>query len=150
MMTNVDLENMADKLGLPIVGVFSKDELIGDDKAPRQIGSYYINMQDSTEGNGTHWIFAKIFESGHGLYFDSFGFSPPIAVQEFLKPFKPYAVNKRDIQDYNSDNCGRFCLLCDYYTPKYDDYGDFLELWSDNTKENDKIVHKLLKDLLNK
>ena len=75
MMTNVDLENMADKLGLPIVGVFSKDELIGDDKAPRQIGSYYINMQDSTEGNGTHWIFAKIFESGHGLYFDSFGFS---------------------------------------------------------------------------
>ena len=62
MMTNVDLENMADKLGLPIVGVFSKDELIGDDKAPRQIGSYYINMQDSTEGNGTHWIFAKIFE----------------------------------------------------------------------------------------
>ena len=150
MMTNVDLENMADKLDLPIVGVFSKDELIGDDKAPRQIGSYYINMQDSTEGNGTHWIFAKIFESGHGLYFDSFGFSPPIAVQEFLKPFKPYAVNNRDIQDYNSDNCGRFCLLCDYYTPKYDDYGDFLELWSDNTKENDKIVHKLLKDLLNK
>jgi len=147
MMTNIDLENMADKLGLPIVGVFSKDELV-DGHKPRQVGSYYINMQDSSKGNGTHWIFAKIFESGHGLYFDSFGFSPPIAVQEFLKPFKPYAVNTRDIQDYDSDNCGRFCLLCDYHTPHYDTYNNFLELWSDDKKRNDKILKELLNKIL--
>jgi hypothetical protein len=149
MMTNVDLENMADKLGLPIVGVFSKDELINDDKAPRQIGSYYVNMQDSTEGNGTHWIFIKIFKSGHGLYFDSFGFPSPKAVEIFLKPFKPYAYNNREIQDYDSDNCGRFCLCADALVKEYDTYNDFLEIWSNNTKENDKIVHKILNDLLN-
>ena len=149
MMTNVDLENMADRLGLPIVGVFSKDELINDDKAPRQIGSYYVNMQDSTKGNGTHWIFIKIFKSGHGLYFDSFGFPSPKAVESFLKPFKPYAYNNREIQDYDSDNCGRFCLCTDALVKEYDDYDKFLEIWSNSTKENDKIVHKILNDLLN-
>lgn len=148
-MTNVDLENMADRLGLPIVGVFSKDELINDDKAPRQIGSYYVNMQDSTKGNGTHWIFIKIFKSGHGLYFDSFGFPSPKAVESFLKPFKPYAYNNREIQDYDSDNCGRFCLCTDALVKEYDDYDKFLEIWSNSTKENDKIVHKILNDLLN-
>jgi hypothetical protein len=149
MLTNVDLENMADKLGLPIVGVFSKDELIGDERAPRQIGSYYINMQDSDKGDGTHWIFIKIFDSGHGLYFDSFGFPSPKAVETFLKPFKPYAYNNREIQDYNSDNCGRFCLCCDAFVKEYDAYNDFLEIWSNDTKANDKIVHKIINDLLN-
>jgi hypothetical protein len=149
MMTNIDLENMAYKLGLPLVEVVSKDELVNGHK-PRQVGSYYINMQDSTKGNGTHWVFAKIFESGHGLYFDSFGFSPPIAVQEFLKPFKPYAVNNRDIQDYYSENCGRFCLCADALVKEYDDYNNFLEIWSNNKKDNDKILSKILNDLLNK
>jgi len=150
MMTNIDLEDMANKLKLPIVGVFSKDELV-QGRAPREIGSYYINMQDSDKGNGTHWVFAKIFESGHGLYFDSFGFHPPISVQEFLKPFKPYAINNRDIQDYYSQNCGRFCILCDYYTDKYDDYEKFLECWSDDKKNNDhklkNMIHKILHNI---
>jgi hypothetical protein len=147
MLTNIDLENMANKLNLPIVGVFSKNELPSGLK-PRQIGSYYINMQDNDKGDGTHWIFAKIFDSGHGLYFDSFGFEPPIAIQEFLKPFKPFAINKRDIQDYYSDNCGRFCLLCDYHTAHYDEYENFLEMWSDDRKRNDKILNEILRKIL--
>lgn len=147
MMTNIDLENMAHKLNLPIVDVVSKDELIKGNH-PRQVGSYYINMQDSDKGNGTHWIFAKIFEDGNGLYFDSFGFNPPIAVQEFLKPFRPYAINNRDIQDYESQNCGRYCILCDYHTTHYEDYPQFLELWSDDKKRNDKILKELLNKIL--
>ena len=62
MLSNFAIERIASKLDLPIVGVFSKDEL--KDK-PRILGSYYINMMDSdkTDGegnNGSHWIFAKI------------------------------------------------------------------------------------------
>lgn len=148
MMTNIDIENMANKLDLPIVGVFSKDELINGYHKPRQIGSYYINMQDHDKGHGTHWVFAKIFETGHGLYFDSFGFSPPINVQQFLKPCSPYAVNNRDIQDYYSENCGRFCLVCDALVKEYNDYSNFLELWSDDKKRNDKILNELLKKIL--
>ena len=34
------------------------------------------------------------------------------------------------------------------YTDKAD-YDKFLEIWSNSTKENDKIVHKILNDLLN-
>jgi len=145
MLTNIDLENMAHKLNLPIVGVFSKDELPRG-KTPRQVGSYYINMEDSDKGHGTHWIFAKVFESGHGIYFDSFGFPAPIAVQEFLKPFTPYKFSNRDIQDYYSKNCGRYCLCADYHIPHYDDYDHFLEVWSDDKPKNDKILNDFYSD----
>lgn len=149
MMTNIDLENMADRLELPLVGVYSKDELVSGNN-PRQIGNYIINMQSSSDGNGTHWVCATVFRNGKALYFDSFGFPSPIAIQEFLQPFKPYAYNNRDIQDYNSDNCGRFCMACCALVKEYDDYGDFLEMWSNDKKQNDKIVHKIINDLLNK
>ena len=51
-LSNFDLQDLALKYNLPLIGVYSKDEL------PKkiQVGSYYVNMQDSTEGNGTHWI----------------------------------------------------------------------------------------------
>lgn len=147
MLTNIDLENMASRLDLPIVGVFSKDELPKGNQ-PRQIGSYYINMEDHDKGNGTHWIFAKLFDCGNALYFDSFGMPPPISVQEFLKPFKPYAINNRDIQDYYSENCGRYCLICDYHTPQYNDFEQFLCLWSDDKPKNDHILNNMMRKLL--
>ena len=59
MLTNIDLEKMANKLNLPIVGVFSKDEL-PNGLTPRQVGSYYINMQDSTKGKGYLQRYLKV------------------------------------------------------------------------------------------
>ena len=55
-LTNFDLHRLCKRMDLPIVGVFSKDEL---EPIPQQIGTYYINMNDAQEA-GTHFVSFKI------------------------------------------------------------------------------------------
>jgi hypothetical protein len=172
MLTNFDIERIAKKLDLPIVGVFSKNELRGIE---RKVGSYYINLMDDdktdAEGNnGSHWVMAKIYcdsdrddydsdeENNHkicnALYFDAFGFGMPKVVEEFLKPFKPIYCNNREIQNINSTQCGWYCIACDYALEhKQDsetylqDYEKFLEMWSDNPRKNLGILKRFFKPL---
>jgi hypothetical protein len=158
-LTNFELEDIAKSLGLPIVGVFSKDQL----PSKRIVGSYYINLQNSDEGSGTHWVFARIFPCGKAIYYDSFGIAMPIEVEEFLKPFKPIAYSNRQIQDIKSSNCGRYCILTDYFfsyqiKEKIREYKSveerkrncpvdyelyrFLDTWTDDTKKNEHLCIK--------
>lgn len=158
MITNFDIDEIGKSLKLNVVGVFSKDQL----PQKRSIGSYYINMEDHDKGNGTHWVFARIFPNGKAIYFDSFGVQTPEQVRDFLKPFSPFACNIRQIQDIKSDNCGRFCILLDnYFTNEVkigrgrrsvkkkaipynvdELYDDWLNSWSINTMMNDKILRE--------
>ena len=55
-LNNFDLHRLCKRMDLPIVGVFSKDEL---EPIPHQIGTYYINMSDAKEP-GTHFVCFKI------------------------------------------------------------------------------------------
>ena len=148
MLSNKDLEDFEKDMKLPLVGVYCKDEL--PDK--HYVGDYYINLQNHDKGNGTHWTYFKIFDNGDAVYFDPFGMYMPEEVRQFLLPFKPVAVNSREIQDYYSDCCGHFCEACSYYlTYEYDknkstdaNFVDFLSIFSDNTKSNDKILKEYL------
>lgn len=147
MLSNIDIEEICDSLKLPLVGVFSKNKLPRE----RQIGSYYINLQDAEDGNGTHWTWFRIFENGKAVYFDSFGVQLPEDIKEFLKPFAPVPYSNRQIQDIHSSYCGWFCLACDYYftyeakrKDVEEDFDDFLNLFSTNKKANDKIVMDFL------
>ena len=171
MLTNIDIERIARKLDLPIVGVYSKNELLN---LERKVGSYYVNLMDDdktdAEGNnGSHWVMCKIYsdqdrddydgsEDGHkicnALYFDAFGFGMPKAVSSFLKPFKPIYCNNREIQNIDTSQCGWYCIACDYalehmqYSDTYlGDYEKFLEMWSDNPKKNLTILKKFFKPL---
>jgi len=148
-LSNYDILEMGRQMDLNIVGVFSKDRLPKD----YQVGSYYINLENSNEGNGTHWAYAEIFDDGKALYFDPFGTLAPIEVKDWLKPFRPYPTSNRHIQDNNSDKCGYFCLSCDVFFT-YDtkekkslaeNYDDFLNMFSINKKLNDTIVMEYLK-----
>jgi hypothetical protein len=155
MITNFDIQEIAQGLKLPIVGVFSKDRL----PQKRSIGSYYVNMEDHDKGSGTHWVFMRIFPCGSACYFDSFGISPPEQVRDFLKPFAPFPFSNRQIQDFNSENCGRFCILCDYFFThqvkhklKNTDmvaecFDNFLNSWSIDTRLNDKILNERINKL---
>ncbi len=111
-LSNFDIEEICKELKLPIVGVYSKDELERIDKYE---GSYYVNMQDSDDGNGTHWVFMYIDKEGKALYFDSFGIPPPVEIENFLKMFKPFYVNDRQIQDMKSTNCGFYWIALDSF-----------------------------------
>lgn len=148
MLSNFNLEDIAEKMDLDLIGVFSKDTLPNE----RKVGAYIINLQDNDAGGGTHWTAFKIFENGKACYFDSFGLIAPKDVDIFLKPFKPYATNNRHIQDIKSDKCGYFCLaFIDFFNKfnsktndVYDAYDDFLNMFSANQRQNDKIVMELL------
>jgi len=148
MLTNFDLEDIAKNAGLDLIGVFSKDLLPKE----RVVGSYIINLQDSDDGNGTHWVAFKIFPNKKCCYFDSYGLSMPTDVNEFLMPFKPVATNNRAIQDIKSIKCGYFCLSFIEYFNNFDykkkdvfeAFDDYLNCFSNNPKQNDKIVDELL------
>lgn len=147
MLTNFDLEDIAEKDGLDLIGVFSKNLMPKE----RVAGSYIINLQDYEDGDGTHWVACKIFDNKKCCYFDPFGFPAPADVNSFLMPFKPFASNNRTIQDIKSIKCGYFCLAFvkyfnDFNTKNdvYEAYDDWLNCFSNNPKTNDKIVMEML------
>lgn len=163
MLSNFDIEKLCDKLDLPLVGVYQKDELVN---APKTIGSYYINQQSSTDGDGTHWVLAKIYCDedrdtitfgecyAKALYFDPFGLDMAKEVADFLEPFKPIPYNNKQIQSVRTSECGWYCLACDYSLEHYkhkdtylDDYEEFLEHFSENPNKNLERLKKFFKPL---
>jgi hypothetical protein len=146
-LSNLDLEEYARKYRLPLVGVFSKDQL--PDKL--QVGSYYVNMQNSADGDGSHWVLVKVFDKKNALYFDSFGERIPIEVMKFLKHYKPIPYSNREIQDIHSSRCGLYVLACDRYMSTIkrkkmlEQFDDFLNLFVADTKKNDGILIDFLK-----
>jgi hypothetical protein len=163
MLSNFDIERICRKLELPIVGVFSKDRIPNDVK----IGSYYINLQDANDGDGTHWVMFKIYdnddredtskkkkESIGALYFDPFGVDMPKEVASFLKPFKPIPYSNRQIQGLKQEECGWYCIACDYSLEHkqdgetyLEDFHKFISLWSDSASTNLKYLKSLFKPL---
>jgi len=148
MLTNFDLEDIAEKDGLDLIGVFSKNML----PMERIAGSYIINLQNYEDGDGTHWVACKIFPNKKCCYFDPFGFPMPMEINSFLMPFKPVAQSNREIQNIKSVKCGYFCLAFIKYfndfnykkNDVYEAYDDWLNCFSNNSNTNDKIVIEML------
>jgi hypothetical protein len=148
MLTNFDLEDIAEANNFDLIGVFSKNQMPKE----RVMGSYVINLQDAEDGEGTHWVACKIFDNKKCCYFDPFGLPAPPDINSFLMKFKPIASNNRTIQDFKSIKCGYFCLAFIKYFDDFDtkrkdvfeSYDDFLNAFSNNSKVNDKVVMEML------
>lgn len=127
------------KLNQYFDGVYSKDQL----PTLKPTKFYIVNLEDS-DGPGTHWT-AFYYSPTNSIYFDSYGFIAPLDVE---KKIKPYIFNDAEIQDYNSSACGFYCLCFIKFlhnkTNKEEAYKHFLKLFSDKTKQNDKILYELL------
>jgi hypothetical protein len=106
--TNVQLINLAKKIDLPLNAVIYKDLL---DNEPFQDGAYILNMQDSTEGGGTHWIGLYI-KYPDAYYFDSFGVVPPLEVINWCNSnkVKKIIVSYKQIQRSQYGHCGQYTL----------------------------------------
>jgi len=143
-MNNFEIIKLCKKLKLPLIDVLSKDELY---KIPKQNGYYVVNMQNSDRGNGTHWV-AIVKRDDISFYFDSYGFIPPIAIIDFLKPSK-IAYTDNDIQFLTSVQCGYFCIAWGKYMKNsknmLKDYNSFINIFSENEKLNDTILLTILK-----
>jgi len=149
LTSNQELVDLASKWRIPLVGVFSKNEL---PLRPHN-GGWIINLQDDedTVGNplgGTHWT-AFYIEGREAVYFDSFGFPPPLEVITFLKDFKPFPFNNKHIQNVVSGYCGQYCLffiyfMCSQKGPLVKRMNKLCDLFSDDTEKNLTILKKYL------
>ena len=145
MLSNFDLERLAEFYNLPLVAITMKDEL------PEKVedGCYIINLQSSTSGNGTHWL-GLFIHKNNAYYFDSYGAPPSVEIMKFVKKRKGCHMyyNNFIIQDLKSQNCGwyalAFLLWCYSYVLFSKDmknmFNEFVKSFVDDTKENDKIL----------
>lgn len=144
ILSNVDITDFSKYFKLPLVGVFSKDEL----PLKRKDGFYVINMSNH-DVEGSHWTCFGI-EKGRCWYSDSFGMPCPLEVEKFLQNFKPIIYSTKQIQKLDGSFCGWACLLVGYfmYHSKIKDIGsrmqEFLNLFDDvNQSINERIIHSL-------
>ena len=136
---DIQLKEYAKKMGLPLNNILMRDEM----NYLNEEGFYIINL-DNSNGNGTHWT-SLFYHPLNSYYFDSYGFVPPLEVE---KKIRPYIYNDADIQDFNSEACGYYALA--FIKFLYDKsnkevaFRQFLQLFRNNTKENDDILKKYL------
>jgi len=108
-LSNYEIEDVAKHYNLNLIDCCMKDEL-----NKLQNGFYIINLESSTQGNGTHWT-TLIVQPNLAVFCDSFGAPPSVEIKFFVKQRKGIhmAFNNETFQDMKSSNCGFFCLyLC--------------------------------------
>jgi len=158
MLTNIQLEDLCERMDIPLERICFKDQL--KDQKLVYNRSYIINMEDamSEDGDrndGSHWVALQVNKTKNGaifpMYMDSYGSPPPTDVTEFVGKFVPY--NTKDIQSMMADFCGWACCAFLYYINTYPDRtknlnvdsAHFLEMFDDlNTscdfKKNEYIL----------
>lgn len=107
-LTSTDIDNYY-KGNSKYGGWYSKNEL----KTVKPANKFYIvNMQDSTDGNGTHWVCIYNVRPKSCFYFDPFGVYPPDDIVKFMKKTKKECLmSDMEIQKIDSQNCGWYCLF---------------------------------------
>jgi hypothetical protein len=138
--TNLELEDLAKKMKINLVGVFSKDQL----PKSKSVGGYILNLQDNEDGGGTHWVGFTVSSKGPVLYFDSFGLSPPKEVKTFVK--NKVAYNTRHLQDMKSNACGYWVLA--FLKKNFSDieeYDDWVNTFRVTNSQNERWLKTYFK-----
>ena len=142
-LSNYDIDEILKNYKINYNGIYAKNEL------PEKLknGFYVINMQSSMDGNGTHWVCLYKINDGYAQYFDSYGFVPPLDIENKLHK---YDYNDRDIQNINSSSCGYYVIgyikFMNGKTHLKKCFQTFIKMFSDNTKKNEYILDKILYD----
>lgn len=160
LTTNYQLAEACAKYNIPLVGVFSKNDM------PRKIdvGGYIVNLSDSHDEDGkplpgTHWVsfFIERTKRGHmrAVYFDPFGVVPPVSVQRFLASMRPYPYCSFNVQNINSGVCGYYAVEFLWFMSKnrlrYPDvdkrFEMFLDRYSYNPEQNLRLLEGFLQEI---
>jgi hypothetical protein len=110
--TDLELYKLGKKYGLKINDITNKDLL--NQNLPVE-GAYIINLQDSTDGFGSHWTIIELKRYKNkpfALYYDSLGFPPPNDVMRFARRFgaKELTYQTKTIQNMYYGGCGAFVI----------------------------------------
>jgi hypothetical protein len=102
-------------------------------------GFYIINLNGKS-----HWC-ALCNDGGDFYYFDSYGFPGRAEVEEQIGA---YIHSDVQLQDMNSSACGFYCLAwmkwMENEKNKKSAYSNFLKLFTQDTRENEMVLHHLL------
>lgn len=150
MLSNFDIEQLAEYYKVPILGVVMKDEL------PPYVrdGGYIINLQSTTDGNGSHWTALHV-DGKSAFFFDSFGAPPSTEIMDYVKRRHGCHIgfNNWIIQDLNSENCGYYALGLLIYIDKnlktsnlFKVANDYIDGFTDDTKHNDKLLRSFFRE----
>jgi hypothetical protein len=151
MLSNFDLEELSEHYGFALNSVKMKDEMKA---TPAKSGNYIRNPQSSSQGNRTHWVCIAI-RGKHSFYQDSFGVLMPQEFITFCKriPKSRLGYNDFGFQDIKSETCGWYCvglLIYLHNRPNmdlYDPCGDYIRLFSYDTKKNNGILKAYFRKL---
>jgi len=153
MLSNIQVKNLASRMGIHLEGVYFKSEL-KDMKLKHNVG-YIINLEDQYDENGepndgshyTCFLYNKYPKKDcrdEYVYFDSYGVAPPDEVLEFCGVKEmPHSII--DIQSLMNNACGWYCLSFLYWINVfpgrtmclYRDAEHFTSLFNDLNKTND-------------
>ncbi len=127
-MSNFDIIDKCKELNISnFKGVFMRDELKGSISKNECL---ILNMDDS-KGDGTHWT-SLYSKNNKCYYFDSYGFDPPIEVQNYCRGKENYS-NSFKIQTPDEVICGHYSLYMLYKLNKDVPFYDILsELYNRN------------------
>ena len=157
-LSNHELLQWCDKLGIKICGIYSRNEYM-----PKKHSPCIINLDDL--GNqGTHWVCcfpslttacfansAKPCLEGSLNYFDSFGMPYP---EEYAKRAKKdnlqIIYNTSQYQELTSVLCGYYCLFVLHRAMFFNEnYSDILKVFNENNqKYNENFIKNYFKNLI--
>jgi hypothetical protein len=162
-LSNLDLLHAAQKYNIPLRDVRSKNMLLDGDLQALKQGGYIINLQDSHDSNGnrlggTHWTAFWLSidprtTKRRMVYFDPFGFEPPLEVQKLAESLRaiPLKYSKIQVQSLESSICGYYCLYFVWwmrtatYRSIFQRFESFLKKWDrKNPEKNRKILQSAL------
>ena len=117
MTTNIQLEEAAKKLKLKnFRGVIMRDEIKKMKPFEQECG---ILGSKTSRQNNMHWC-AWWKDGQNKYYFDSFGLTPTSEIVKYLK--SPIIYSTFQIQQFNEENCGQWCLYVLNRLNEGDDY----------------------------
>ena len=99
----------------------------------------FIVNTDPLPGKGTHWI--TLFMDKVCEHFDSSGHQPRKDFENYLIVQGPnYMYNNSRVQDFNTDTCGKFCLMYAYFRCRGFSFNDIMSMFKDSLALNEVVV----------
>lgn len=139
-MDTLEIRRALHDLPTPYTGVYASDEIPVHWARPAAL----VFNCDRKNQPGSHWVAVYVDATGHGTFFDSYGF-PPI-VEEHRRRIREncsfYEWNTRQLQGETSTTCGHFCLVFLHHMSRTSDFASFCNIFKDSHADNDKIVKR--------
>jgi hypothetical protein len=95
VLNNFELEHIAQHYNFPLAVLMNHKPKTGNHKP--KTGNHIINLESSSQGNGTHWLLLFI-RNKQCFYMDSFGITPPKEVIDFCKRIPSSRLAYSEIQ----------------------------------------------------